>query len=72
MKVKVEDIGLAAMVDLESCPYLHNHPSAEYEYAVVEYVNRETEDCVIIGYEGIDRVGYPVGTILEVSDETKI
>lgn len=63
---KVEHLVLWDFVDLESCPYLKSHPSATMEYAVVAYVDRETEDCLVIGYEGIDHVGYPVGTELQV------
>lgn len=30
------------------------------------HVERETPDCVVVGYEGIDHIGYQVGTILQV------
>ncbi|MBC8738545.1 hypothetical protein F6X40_17435 [Paraburkholderia sp. UCT31] len=62
----VEDLVVGNRVDLESCPFLQNHPTADSEYAVVAHVDRETPDCVVIGYEGIDRVGYPLGTVLQV------
>ncbi len=45
---------------------LKNHPSAASEYGLVARVERETPDCVVIGYEGIDHIGYPVGTVLQV------
>lgn len=65
-QIKVEDIKEGMKVDLESCPYLKNYPSAEFEYASVALVKRETSDCVVIGYEGVDHVGYPTGTVLTV------
>jgi hypothetical protein len=63
----VTDLKPGDRVDLESCPFLHSHPSAFFEYAVVGGVERETEDCVRIDYEGIDSIGYPVGTFLVVA-----
>jgi hypothetical protein len=64
--IKVEHIKEEMRVDLESCPYLSDHPSAPYEYATVDYVKRETADCIAISYEGIDVVGYPLGTVLQI------
>lgn len=63
---KVEDLVVGNRVDLVSCPFLKNHPSAASEYGLVAHVEQETPDCVAIGYEGIDHIGYPVGTILQV------
>lgn len=63
---KVEDLVAGNRVDLTSCPYLHSHPLADNEYGIVDCVIRETPGCVVIGYEGIDQVGYQVGTILQV------
>ena len=45
-------------VDLESCPTFHNHITAEFEYAEVSYFERENDDCVCVGYEGVGTVGY--------------
>lgn len=63
---KVEDLVIGDKVDLESCPHLKDHPTAQFEYAEVVHVERETPDCVVIGYEGIDHIGYKVGTLLAV------
>lgn len=63
---KVEELTVGDRVDLASCPYLKNHPTAEHEYARVSYLERETEHCFVVGYEGIDHIGYPVGTIVQV------
>lgn len=49
-----------------SCPYLSNHPSAPFEYAEVTSVDRETDDRVVVDYEGIATLGYPVGQKLKV------
>ncbi len=51
-------------VDLESCPYLHGHPSAPLKYSIVVFVHKVTPGCVLVGYEGIDLVGYEPGTVL--------
>ena len=60
---KVEDLVIGDRVDLQSCPYLKDHPFAEFEYAQVAYFNDEGS-AIVIGYDGIDHVGYPKGTIL--------
>jgi hypothetical protein len=62
---QVETLIVGNLVDLTSCPYLKRHSSADFEYARVVYVQRESLDCVVIGYEGIDHIGYPVGTVLQ-------
>lgn len=64
----VEDLMIGDKVDLESCPYLKEHPTAQFEYAEVNYVRRENIACMVIGYEGIDHIGYKTGTQLEVQD----
>ncbi|MBK3780052.1 hypothetical protein G3A43_07265 [Paraburkholderia aspalathi] len=63
---KVEDLVAGNLVDLEACPFLSKHPSAATEYGYVNSVNRETADCVVVAYEGIDHIGYPLGTELQV------
>ncbi len=65
-KKSVLDIMVGDLVDLASCPYLAGRPIAKNEHAVVAHVERETPTTVVIGYEGIDHVGYPVDTILTV------
>jgi hypothetical protein len=63
---KVEALVVGNRVDLASCPYLKGHPSAPHEFAYVAHVAKETDGTIVIGYEGIDHVGYPVGTELLV------
>ena len=62
----VEDLKIGSLVDLASCPFLKNHPSADMQYAEVAHVGREGNGCVVIGYEGIDHVGYAAGTVLTI------
>lgn len=62
----VESLVPGDLVDLASCPYFKDHAMAEHQYGEVDFCERETEACVLVGYEGIDQVGYPVGTELQV------
>lgn len=66
--VAVETIEAGMLVDLESCPFLKEHPIAEFEYATVAGVTIEFWGCVTITYEGIDTVRYKIGTLLKVVD----
>lgn len=66
----VECLQTGDKVDLRSCPFLKEHASAEFEYAVVESVERETTECVAVSYVDHGVVGYPVGFTLTVSAET--
>lgn len=66
---KVEELVVGNRVDLESCPYLNKHSSAASEFAYVAHTDNNIDGhpgVVVIGYEGIDHVGYPVGTELQV------
>lgn len=69
-ELAVEDLCVGDQVDLKSCPFLKGHAAADFEYAVVESIERETPGCIAVGYEDIDVVGYPVGTKLKVSPVT--
>jgi hypothetical protein len=44
------DLREGDLVDLESCPYCHDEPNAEYEYAEVCEIERESPDCIAVGY----------------------
>jgi len=68
MDVKVEDLKIGDRVDLTTCPYLKDDPSAEFEWAVVAGVKKETSTCIMVMYEDIDWVCYPIGTILRIRD----
>lgn len=68
IRKKVEDITEGELVDLASCPYLKDSEIAKYEYGRVSFVERESQACTVIGYEGIDHVGYPAGTELIVAN----
>ena len=63
----VEDLKEGDFVDLSSCPYLKDHPTAEFEYATVAAVvvgepSGEFRNTVMVTYEGVDDVYYPLGT----------
>lgn len=66
MDCPVTEIREGMLVDLESCPYYRMLPSAPYELALVVGVERETDDCVRVDYDGIGSAGYPIGTVLNV------
>ena len=70
MKKRVTELKPGDRVDLESCPHLHTHSTAPYQYAVVEAVVHETPNCVAVTYEDIDTVGYSPDTELEVRDDS--
>lgn len=63
-QVTVSELREGDLVDLESCPYLKDHPTAPFEFATVSSVENETPDCIAIGYEGIDTVGYKPSQLL--------
>lgn len=64
--VTVSSLRPGDRVDLSSCPYLHDHASAPYEYAEVVSVEQESPDCIAVGYESIDVVGYDPNVELRV------
>lgn len=65
-EIAVEDVREGDLVDLESCPYLSDDPTAEFELATVVEVVRETSTIVFIGYDVGRSAGYEVGTRLRV------
>ena len=66
--MKAKDLKEGDLVDLESCPYVtkEKHPIIEFELATVVHVERESFECVAIGYEGIDVIGYSPDQLLKV------
>ena len=54
------------LVDLSTCLYLNDHPTAEFEFATVAMVQQETPATTVVGYEGIDHVGYPTDRVLSI------
>lgn len=68
-KRRVGDLAINDRVDLASCPYLCNSPIAGNIYGVVTHKDHETQETVVIGYEGIDHIGYPKDTVLTVVPE---
>jgi hypothetical protein len=59
---RVSELRLGDMIDLEGDRYADPdsaNPAFECEYAVVDYIERETSDCILIGIEGGDNFGFP-------------
>jgi len=58
-KRRVAELAINDMVDLTSCPYLRNQAMAGMVYGVVAHKDVDHPNTVVIGYEGIDHIGYP-------------
>lgn len=56
--VKVSELVEGDAVDLKSCPYTKDNPIAEFEYIEVSYIEQESDQCIAVGLEGVDTVGY--------------
>ncbi len=48
--ISVRDLVEGDMVDLVEIPELADEPSAEFEYCEVVSIERETEDCIVVGF----------------------
>ncbi len=60
--VAAKDVRIGDLVDLEGDTYAdprHDHAALASLYQTVCEVERETETCVAIGFEGFDLVGFP-------------
>ncbi|WP_300655879.1 hypothetical protein [Hydrogenophaga sp.] len=68
-KRRVADLAINELVDLLSCPFLSGHSMADSLYGVVAFKQIEDPKTVVIGYEGIDHIGYPADTVLTVKPE---
>ena len=62
----VQELKEGDMVDMKSCPFLNTNRMADIVYAEVNFIEQETPDCFVVGYEGIDSFGYPNDTRLKV------
>ena len=65
MKVAVRDLQLGDMVNVESCPYLHNHDLAAYELFTVNEIVKETDNCTCVYYDHA-ACGYSPDDVLDV------
>ncbi|CDN90621.1 hypothetical protein BN948_05066 [Hydrogenophaga intermedia] len=54
------------LVDLRSCPSLRAEPIAQNMYGHVTHVRHESTALVVVGYEGIDHVGYARDQVITV------
>jgi hypothetical protein len=71
MKKFAIDLEDGDLVDLEGDEYAdpnRDHIEFECEYQVVCFHELETKDCVAIGFEGFDIVGFPPCHMLEVKE----
>lgn len=69
MKTKIRDLRPGDLVDLEADPYAdphHDDPALLCELVMVACVERETEDCWLVGFEGRDPCGFPPDHEIEV------
>jgi hypothetical protein len=69
MTVAVKDLRIGDAVDLEGDPYAdpnQENPALECEYQQVYSVERETGDCVAVGFDGFDIVGFPPDHLVTV------
>lgn len=65
------DVQPGCYVDLEGDPYASEAGDPDllqYEYIMVEHVERETPDCVRFDLTGFDSVGFPVSHVIKVVD----
>ena len=54
------------MVDLENDPYVTSNPMLASTLLTVAAVDRETDTCVAVWFEGFDCVGFPPDHVLKV------
>lgn len=63
MNIPATEVKVGDMIDLEGDTYAdpaRDHPWMEDEYAIVAEVDYETSECVAIGFESFDLVGFPI------------
>lgn len=68
-RIRAADLSIGDAVDLEGDVFadpLRANPTFEFEYAEVCDVIHETPQCVAIGFEGFDVVGFPPNHVLTV------
>lgn len=63
---KVEDLRVGDVVDLANSPSGWRASSAASAYGAVVAMSRDSEASVLVEYQGMDTIGYPVGTELQV------
>lgn len=69
--VMAKDVKVGDLVDLEGDPYADPDSDILYfqdQYMEVGEVDQETPECVAIGFEGFDLVGFPTDHELKVVD----
>jgi len=69
MKKRVSDLKIGDLVDLEGDRYAdpnRDHISFGFEYQEVATIEHETPDCIAVGFEGFDVVGFPPWHMVKV------
>lgn len=67
----VSELRCGDRVDLQRDKYADpagDKPELECEYATVCEIERETPDCIAIGFDGFDVVGFPLGHMVKVAE----
>lgn len=69
MKKRIDELTIGDMVDLEGDKYCRGAQDiAPFTAFTVCEIERETPDCIAIGFDGYDVVGFPPDHVLEVLD----
>ena len=66
----ISELRCGDLVDLQGDKYADqasDKPALEFEYATVCYIERETPDCIAIGFDGFDLIGFPPGHAVPVA-----
>jgi len=56
--VQVKDLREGDLVDLEGDEFFGDNVSVVFEYGEVAEIIRETDSCIVVGFEGIGTAGY--------------
>jgi hypothetical protein len=70
--IRADQVKIGDLIDLESDKYAdpnEDHIAFCCELQLVVEVHHETPDCVAIGFEGFDLVGFPVNHMLTLVSE---
>jgi hypothetical protein len=67
---RVDTLKTGDKVDLDSCPFLHDEPAAEFEYAVVGEIRPEGP-VLVVDYDNLGLCcAYHPEQLLEVADDS--
>lgn len=71
VKRKVRDLRVGDRVDLEGDEIADNgeHPEFQFEFQTVLTLEREGEDCIVVGFESGFTCGFPPDHMIDVDGE---